>query len=263
MGYVFINFRDAGFCRQFAAAFHGVETAVCLQGFNSEKVCHVTPARVQGLEANVHRLRQSNVGHQLVEHPEWQPLVFDKCGVPRSILDGRGVHKSISSQFPRLSPSGVLPGPEALAERSVPSKGNTHSEESTIMLRNIPNNYTRSMLLERLNHDFRGAFDFLYLPMDFESSCNMGYAFINFRKADDCQRFTTVFDGVECRVCLPGFSSSKVCRVAHARVQGLEGNIRHLRSSTILRDLAKRTEWQPLVFTQRGDAIPLCEEVQQ
>lgn len=249
MGYAFINFRDIAFCQQFAAMFHGVETAVCLKGFNSEKICHVTPARVQGLEANVHRLQQSSVGHQLVEHPEWQPLVFDKCGFPRSFLDGRSVHLVSGSQVPQFAPVSVLAGPNPTAE-------------STVMLRNIPNNYTRSMLLDQLN-SFRGAFDFLYLPMDFGSARNMGYAFINFRDVDACKRFEELFDGVECRVCLPGFSSAKVCRVTHARVQGLEENIRHLRSSSIMRDLAKRPEWQPLVFTQSGDAMPLCAEVQQ
>merc|ERR1712136_37283 len=128
---------------------------------------------------------------------------------------------------------------------------------TTVMLRNIPNHCTRDYLLERLNQEFAETFDFLYMPMDFENCCNMGYAFINFRDMGNCKRFMREFDGVECRVCLPGFNSAKICRVTFARVQGLDGNIRHLRNSTIMRDLAKHPDWQPLVFTPHGEPVPL------
>merc|ERR1712136_711100 len=83
------------------------------------------------------------------------------------------------------------------------------------------------MLLQKLNRSFRGSFDFLYLPMDFESSCNMGYAFLNFRTVDECERFTAEFDGVECRVCLPGFSSAKVCRVSPPEWQAIGNRESH------------------------------------
>jgi len=272
MGYAFINFKDTFSCHRFAAFFHGIETSICLPGFTSGKVCHVTPARVQGLEANMQRLRQSSVSQQLAEHPEWHPLVFNERGASWAFLACD--RKKLPSQpsVPELSvaassvPDVCADAYEFCQIESQPASGGKCLDarkkknsqcSTTVMLRNIPNNYTRSMLLQKLNRSFRGSFDFLYLPMDFESSCNMGYAFLNFRTVDECERFTAEFDGVECRVCLPGFSSAKVCRVTHARVQGLEGNIRHLRSSTIMRDLAKYPEWQPLVFTPNGDPQPL------
>jgi len=280
MGYAFINFKNIAFCQRFVTVFHGIETALCFPD-GSEKVLHVTPARVQGLEANIHRLRMSNIGDQLAEHPEWQPLAFDESGVPCAFLwsEHRCPHTlspfslpsetSVSALQPmsvagsqvEVSSASAKPKPNFETGRKTKDTKNNSQGGSTVMLRNIPNNYTRSMLLQKLNRSFRGAFDFLYLPMDFESSCNMGYAFINFRNVHDCQRFTTEFDGVECRVCLPGFSSAKVCRVTHARVQGLEGNIRHLRSSTIMRDLAKHPEWQPLIFTPSGEPMPLPRQL--
>ncbi|CAE7888089.1 ML3 [Symbiodinium necroappetens] len=46
---------------------------------------------------------------------------------------------------------------------------------TTVMLRNIPNNYTRDMFLELLDqHGFAGRYDFAYLPCDFCRDANLG-----------------------------------------------------------------------------------------
>ncbi|CAE8608749.1 unnamed protein product, partial [Polarella glacialis] len=95
---------------------------------------------------------------------------------------------------------------------------------TTVMLRNIPNKYTREMLIKQLQVDFTGEFDFMYLPIDFKNKCNVGYGFINFQKQDSCERFVGQFHGVDVRKCLPGLNSKKVVEVTPARVQGLGEN---------------------------------------
>lgn len=126
---------------------------------------------------------------------------------------------------------------------------------STLMLRNIPNKYTRSMLLEVLNKHFKGAFDFLYLPIDFSNRCNVGYAFINFRNSVFVQKFREMFHNVQAKQCLPGFNSQKVCEVSVARVQTLESNLDHFRQNAT-RLLSEHPDWQPLLFDMNGDPLP-------
>jgi len=82
VGYAFINFKDSVSCARFVSEFDGVDTKTCLPGFNSTKVCNVTPARVQGLEMSIAHIRNSSIMEQLTDHPNWQPLLFDSEGNP-------------------------------------------------------------------------------------------------------------------------------------------------------------------------------------
>jgi len=147
---------------------------------------------------------------------------------------------------------------------SVPfSNGNVNYSKDvpyqTVMLRNIPNKYTRSQLLKRFDDNFKGEFDFLYVPTDFNNKCNIGYAFLNFKRHDSVARFLQHFNGVNASICLPDYNSSKVCEVTPAHVQGLELTIEHLRSSPIAEQLRSKPEWQPLLFDANGEpmAFPL------
>lgn len=126
---------------------------------------------------------------------------------------------------------------------------------TTVMLRNIPNRYTRDMLVNRLNEKFDGQYDFVYLPIDFNSKCNVGYAFINFRTPLACQQFTQEFHNVRTRHCLPGFSSQKICEVSQARVQGRDANMENLRDEKFIEKLIERPEWQPLFFNDEGQQV--------
>lgn len=91
---------------------------------------------------------------------------------------------------------------------------------TTVMLRNIPNKYTRSGLLSALvDKGFDPTIDCnnLYLPMDASSGCNLGYAFLNFTSHAKALEFMQQFDGVR----LPSAGSRKVCSVVWANKQGL------------------------------------------
>merc|ERR1719335_475768 len=54
------------------------------------------------------------------------------------------------------------------------------SMRTTVILRNLPNNYTRQMLLDLMDSEgFACKYDFVYIPVDFGSQAGLGYAFIN------------------------------------------------------------------------------------
>lgn len=129
------------------------------------------------------------------------------------------------------------------------------STYTTIMLRNIPNKYTRQMLIDQLHRaGFKGDIDYMYLPTDFANRCNVGYCFVNFRTAMARQRFNSSFDGVAAQSCLPGFNSYKVCQVTRAKWQGREENVRRLRSGPeLMAQLAAHPEWLPLLLDEEGN----------
>merc|ERR1712100_408878 len=113
------------------------------------------------------------------------------------------------------------------------------------MLRNIPNNLSRSALLELFDSvGFKGNYDFLYLPIDFARQANLGYAFVNLVTAEVASRFYTMFSGFSgWRGC-----SQKVCQVRWSHpCQGLECHIERYRDSPLMHEDV-RDECRPVLF---------------
>lgn len=124
----------------------------------------------------------------------------------------------------------------------------------TVMLRNIPNKYTTHMLVERLYAcGYKGAIDFVYMPIDFKNNCNMGYAFLNFRDTWASAKFVEEFHLSDSSVTLPGFRSKKVCEVSPASCQGCHENVKRLLASPVMEQLAKRPECMPKLFDEYGE----------
>merc|ERR1712048_1365336 len=79
---------------------------------------------------------------------------------------------------------------------SEPQAASTHLQPTSVMLRNIPNDYTRDMVCKLLDQEgFQAKYDFLYVPIDFMSGSARGYAFVNFVSHSDAQAFLACFAG--------------------------------------------------------------------
>ncbi|RKO92717.1 RNA recognition motif 2, partial [Blyttiomyces helicus] len=98
---------------------------------------------------------------------------------------------------------------------------------TTFMIRNIPNKYTQTQLMEYINISHKGQYDFLYLRIDFINKCNVGYAFINFLNTDAIVSFAEKIVGKR----WPKFSSEKICILSYANIQGRDALIEKFRSS--------------------------------
>ncbi|OQS01290.1 hypothetical protein ACHHYP_01356 [Achlya hypogyna] len=118
-------------------------------------------------------------------------------------------------------------------------------KRTTLMVRNIPNKYTQSMLLAEINERHMGQYDFFYLPIDFKNKCNMGYAFINFMDTAAIGPFYETFNGQK----WPNFNSDKVCAISYARLQGKAAMIARFQNSSLL---DKHESYRPLVFKSSG-----------
>ena len=101
---------------------------------------------------------------------------------------------------------------------------------TTLMIRNIPNKYSQSLLLDSIDLKHKGRYDFFYLPIDFGNKCNMGYAFINLISPLDVISFYELWN--DCR--WSHFNSDKVCSISFARIQGRSTLEQHFLASSVM-----------------------------
>ena len=127
---------------------------------------------------------------------------------------------------------------------------------TTLMVRNIPTRFTSVSFLRILDETgFRTCFDFFYLPMDFRTGKNMGYAFLNFTTCAYASAFCSLFHGRRLRMT----TSTKVIEISPSRRQGLVENVALFKASDLLGSLSL-PHFKPLVMIG-GTLRPLSERV--
>ncbi|XP_010514256.1 PREDICTED: protein terminal ear1 homolog [Camelina sativa] len=145
---------------------------------------------------------------------------------------------------------------------------------TTLMIKNIPNKYSQKLLLDMLDkhcihinegiaedhheheslHQPFSSYDFVYLPMDFNNKCNVGYGFVNMTSPEAAWRFYKAFNHQRWEV----FNSRKICQITYARVQGLEDLKEHFKSSKFP---CEAELYLPVVFSPPRDGKQLPEPV--
>jgi hypothetical protein len=94
-----------------------------------------------------------------------------------------------------------------------------------MVVRNVPQRATKHEFLDQLNRSgFGGAYDFAYLPIDFESRLGKGHAFVNFIEPETAAAFAAAWHRTY-RFDMTTSSESSPLNVTAASVQGLQANI--------------------------------------
>lgn len=102
---------------------------------------------------------------------------------------------------------------------------------TTVMLRNMPLEYTREMFVELLNAEgFFGLYNFVYFPTDFSTHSGLGYAFVDFVTAVDAACFWKHFDGFS----QWAVESDKLCTLDWSAQQGVAVHIERYRNSPVM-----------------------------
>jgi len=155
--------------------------------------------------------------------------------------------------------SRVKPGQRRLCRKVAKgASGSDHEPPSgsdcrtTVMLRNLPNNYTREMVLAMLDDaGFAGSYNFLYLPIDFKTQACLGYAFVNLVEPSEVPKFWETFNGFA----KWAFTSKKVCCVTWSGPhQGQYAHVDRYRNSPVMHSSVP-DEYKPIVL-EGGKRIP-------
>jgi len=117
---------------------------------------------------------------------------------------------------------------------------------TTLMLRNLPNDYTRELFLNMLDDEcLAGEYDFVYFPVDFQTGSGLGYAFVNFTSHEEAVRAWQLLDGYNDWL----VGSTKVCEVRWSNpVQGLNANVQRYRNSPLMHEKVPDS-YKPVVFS--------------
>jgi len=121
--------------------------------------------------------------------------------------------------------------------------------KTTLMFRNLPNDYSRDDLVQLLvDQGFKGKFNFIYVPVDFRRFAGLGYAFVNFETNEDALHARTTFKGWKTWT----VNSKKVCQPVWGEpLQGLDVHIERYRNSPVMHDDVP-AEHKPL-FLKNGE----------
>jgi len=238
-------------------------TMVCLKGLCINPVLNGEYAVVEGWDAaNYHwKIRMLNGEEKFAKTENLAVVQVPTCPLPpglfqlNSDLQHRNKLASSDESPSTTAPSSFPPSLCRSRSDSLCDATSEHmsedpaaalsSEMTTVMMRNIPSDYTGLMLLKLLDtNGFNGSYDLVYLPMDYNNCVGFGYAFINFVSSQAASGFRQAFEGFTDW----GLASDKVCEVCWSSVlQGLEAHIERYRNSPVMHE-AVPDAFKPLLF---------------
>jgi RNA recognition motif-containing protein len=114
----------------------------------------------------------------------------------------------------------------------IPRLSEDDPTKTTLVIKNFPAGYTKSMVLELLDVlGFKGFYDFAYLPVDFRTRRSFGYALVNFVTHTDALQFGQLFNGFSLWAV---WSANVGIAEWSGAMQGLEKHIERYRDSPMM-----------------------------
>ena len=109
---------------------------------------------------------------------------------------------------------------------------------TTLMIKNVPNKFTKDIFLSIFNKEFEDKFDLFLLPTDIKEKKNYGYAFINFINPLDIIYFFYRFNGKK----WPNTNSVKICEIVFSKIQGINKMIKHYHIKVMYQKIMMKNE---------------------
>lgn len=243
----FFPVQEANFPEQIinaAPAYSGVEAPLSknrsLGGNRDELVTMLTAAlKAAGTKHSENGLKVSMQPHEttmsLAAPPGFASQMFPGMGHDQE--KATSISPQLSTAFPsRDGTSSSISEKNSAAALGSPKKADLsvqyskhHGDITTLMIRNVPCRVTQQMMADIIDQTvFKEKYNFLYVPSasplpQAGNGSNLGYGFINFPDPEDAMAFHTAFTGYR----FEETTSSKLCVIVPAHIQGLENNVRH------------------------------------
>mmetsp|Transcript_56889 Transcript_56889/g.123079 ORF Transcript_56889/g.123079 Transcript_56889/m.123079 type:complete len:341 (-) Transcript_56889:155-1177(-) len=133
----------------------------------------------------------------------------------------------------------------AVASTSAAGLPDLASQKTTVMLRNLPDGFSREEVMDILKAEgFGNRVDFIYVPMNFRNKASFGYAFVNLVSPEAAEKCRERFEGFKA---WPR-QSEKICEVSWSDMhQGLEAHVDRYRNSPVMHESVP-DEFKPAVF---------------
>lgn len=125
----------------------------------------------------------------------------------------------------------------------------------TVIVRRIPEHFTRAHIIVMLERGgLRLSCDFLYLPVDFNSGDNLGFAFLNFVTSGAAELCHNRLHGEPAGISTDAIGRAGLEVVWAVSQQGLKANIKRYRNNPVMH-VTVPDEYKPALFC-KGVRIP-------
>jgi len=212
-----------------------------------------------GLQANT---RWDQDMHQLAfEHyPDSWPLHYDSGYWTEEVTQARETQHLSKHDAARGTPQAT---PRSSISESTSAGGSGESasscsdeiggapasKQTMVIMRGIPNTCTRNTLIELLNaHGFAGCYDFVYLPIDFQTATACGYAFVNLFTHNAAERLCGHFERFNGWI-------KNLPMISVKFVDGPQANVDRYRNIPA-QHKSVPDEFKPVMFNKLGERIP-------